>query len=56
MAPKRKSKRRNVGRSTTKYVVHATFNMRSAPLSKTAADKIAKSARRKGGTVKIKKA
>ena len=55
MAPKRKSKKRNLGRSTTKYVVNATFKMRSPPISKTAADKLARSARSKGGTVTVKK-
>lgn len=56
MAPKRKSKRQNVRKPTTKYVVNATFKMISPPLSKSAADKIAKSARRKGGFVTVKKA
>lgn len=55
MAPKRKSTRRKSTRATTRYVVNATFKMRSPPQTKTAADKIAKAARRKGGTVTIKK-
>lgn len=48
--PPRTSKRR-----TAKYVVNATFRMVSPRLSKGEADKIARSARRKGGTVTIKK-
>ena len=57
MATKRKGKGRKPQKRqpTTKYVVNATFKMRSPAISKTAADKLAKSARLKGGTVTVKK-
>ena len=55
MVVKRKPTGRKGTRATTRYVVNATFRMRSLPKTKAGADKIAKSVKRKGGTVIIKK-
>ena len=55
MAVKRKPTRKKGTKATTRYVVNATFRMRSPPKTKAEADKIAKSVRRKGGTVITKK-
>lgn len=56
----RKTTKKGVGRkttrkATTRYVVNATFNMRSPHVTKVEADKIAKSVKRKGGTTTIRK-
>ena len=59
MAPKKKTSRRGAKRAATGtlYIVTATFKkMVSTPISKTVADKLARSVRKNGGTATIKKA
>lgn len=54
MAAKRKVRKTRKA-TTGRYVVSAVFRMKSAPISKTQADKLAKKARANGGTVTMKK-
>ena len=60
MAPRRKSmkgktRRQPSRKATTRYVVSAVFRMKTAPISKTEADKWAAKVKRNGGTSTMKK-
>lgn len=54
MAAKRKMRKPRKS-TTSRYVISAVFRMKSEPISKTQADKLAKKVRANGGTVKRRK-
>lgn len=51
----RKTIKRTSAKGVARYVVNATFKLRSAAVTKTQADKIAREAKAKGGTTTIRK-